>query len=102
MDNGGEFACYLGGHSHCDYVGYNSSYPDQLFIGVTTALTTGYDNDQRRENNEKSKDAANVVLIDTVTKAIKLVRVGADMDTYLRGRNLFCIRYTDKAILAQA
>jgi len=102
MDNGGEFACYLGGHSHCDYVGYNSSYPGQLFIGVTTALTTGYDNDQRRENNEKSKDAANVVLIDTVTKAIKLVRVGADMDTYLRGRHLFSIKYTDKTITAQS
>ena len=102
IDGGGEFVCYIAGHSHCDYVGYNSNYPNQLCIVVTTALTTGADNDQRRVNGEKSQDAANVVLIDTVTKTVKLVRIGADMDTYLRGRHLFSIKYTDKTITAQS
>lgn len=102
IDDGGEFACYIAGHSHSDYVGYNSNYPDQLCIVVTTALTSGLDNDQRRVAGEKSQDAANVVLVDTVTKTVKLVRIGADMDTYLRGRNLMTIRYTDKTIIAQS
>lgn len=102
IDDGGEFACYIAGHSHSDYVGYNSDYPDQLCIVVTTALTSGLDNDQRRVAGEKSQDAANVVLVDTVTKTVKLVRIGADMDTYLRGRDLMTIRYTDKTIIAQS
>lgn len=102
IDGGGEFACYITGHSHSDYVGYNSNYPQQLCIVVTTALTTGNDNDQWRATGTKSQDAANVVLVDTVTKTVKLIRVGADMDTYLRGRHLFSIRYTDKQIIAQS
>lgn len=102
IDNGGEFACYIAGHSHNDYVGYNASYPEQLCIAVTTALTTRYDNDQRRATGEKSQDAANVVLIDTVTKTVKLIRVGADMDTYMRGRHILTIRYTDLQIIAQS
>lgn len=102
IDDGGEFACYIAGHSHSDYVGYNSNYPQQLCIVVTTALTTGNDNDQWRAIGTKSQDAANVVLVDTVTKTVKLIRVGADMDTYLRGRHLFSIRYTDKQIISQS
>ena len=102
IDGGGEFACYIAGHGHSDYVGYNASYPEQLCIAVTTALTTRYDNDQRRATGEKSQDAANVVLVDTVTKTVKLIRVGADMDTYMRGRHILTVRYTDLQILAQS
>lgn len=102
IDGGGEFACYISGHSHNDYVGYNSDYPQQICIAITTALTTGLDNDQRRVVNDKTQDAANVVIVDTVTKTVKLVRIGANTDTYLRGRNLFSIRYTDKAVIAQS
>lgn len=102
IDGGGEFACYLAGHCHCDYVGYNSNYPDQLCIAITTARTTGYDNDQRRVAGEKSQDAMDVVLVDTVTKTVKLIRVGADMDCYLRGRNLFSINYNTKEVIANS
>ena len=102
IDGGGEFACYIAGHAHGDYVGYNSDYLDQVCVVVTCANRTGYDNDQRRENGEKSQDAANVVIVDTITKTVKLIRVGADMDTYLRGRHMMTIRYTDKQILAQS
>ena len=102
IDGGGEFACYLAGHCHCDYVGYNSNYPDQLCVAITTAQTTGFDNDQRRVAGEKSQDAMDIVLIDTVTKTVKLIRVGADMDCYLRGRNLFSINYNTKAVIANS
>lgn len=102
IDDGGEFVCYLAGHSHCDYVGYNSNYPNQLCVAVTTALTTDADNDQRRAIGEKSQDAGNIVLVDTVTKTVKLVRVGADMDCYLRGRNLFSINYSTKEVIANS
>ena len=102
IDGGGEFACYLAGHCHCDYVGYNSNYPDQLCVAVTTAQTTGFDNDQRRVAGEKSQDAMDIVLVDTVTKTVKLIRVGADMDCYLRGRNLFSINYNTKVVIANS
>ena len=102
IDGGGEFACYLAGHAHRDLVGYNSNYPSQLCIAITTAQTTGLDNDQRRQVGEKSQDAGNIVLIDTVTKTVKLIRVGADMDCYVRGRNLLSINYNTKQIIANS
>jgi len=102
VDGGGKFACYIGGHAHCDHVGYNSNYPTQLFICITTAMTTGNDNDQSRTNGTKSQDAANVIMVDTVTQTVKLIRVGADMDCYLRGRHLMSINYATGDVIAES
>ena len=102
MSGGGKFACYLTGHTHCDAISYNSNYPNQICITVTCAITTGRDNDQYRSKNTKSQDAANVVVIDTETETIKLIRIGADMDCYLRPRNMFTISYADKSIITQS
>lgn len=102
IDGGGEFACYLCGHSHRDYVGYNSNFPNQLFIVVTCAFPNATSNDMYRAVGTKAQDAANIVFVDTVTKTVKLVRVGADTDCYLRGRNLFSIKYTDKTVIANS
>ena len=102
IDGGGEFACYIGGHAHRDLFGYNSNYPNQIFIDITTAMTTGSNNDQYRANGTKSQDAANIFMVDTVTKTIKLIRVGADMDCYLRGRHLMSINYNTKTVIANS
>lgn len=101
MDNGGKFACYLTGHTHWDMICYNNDFPDQLCICVSCAITTGRDGDQYRDYNTKAQDAANVVVIDTTTKTVKLIRVGADMDYYLRPRNELAISYETKEIIAQ-
>lgn len=100
INAGGRFACYLTGHSHGDLVGYNSDYPNQIYIAVTCAGTTGRDNDQRRVVGEKSEDAFNIVVVDTETETIKLIRVGADIDNYLRGRNICTIDYMNKSIIS--
>ena len=102
ITGGGEFACYIGGHAHRDLFGYNLNYPSQIFINVTTAQTTGANNDQYRANGTKSQDAANIFMVDTVTKTVKLIRVGADMDCYLRGRHMMSINYKTKAIIANS
>ena len=101
MDNGGKFACYLAGHTHWDMMCYNNDFPDQICICVSCTVTTGRDGDQYRGYNTKSQDAANVVVIDTTTKTVKLIRVGANMDYYLRPRNELTISYETKKIIAQ-
>jgi hypothetical protein len=100
INGGGKFACYLSGHAHGDLVGYNENYPEQLCITITCATTTGRDNDQMREVNTKSQDAANICMIDTAKHTIQLIRIGANMDCYLRPRSVLTISYTDKAIIA--
>ena len=101
INDGGEFACYIVGHTHWDMVCYNDDYPQQICIAVTCATTTGRDNDQIRDDNNKSRDAANVVTVDTTNKTIKLIRIGADIDNYLRGRNVCTISYSNKSIIAE-
>ena len=90
IDGGGEFICYLCGHTHCDFIAYNSQYPKQLFIVVTCAaiLESG---DQRRIFGEKCQDAFNIINLDYANKIIKIVRIGASVDNRLRQRNTIAI-----------
>lgn len=99
VNGGGKFACYLVGHTHCDMICYNSNYPNQLCIAVTIAAQTGRDNDQVRSG--KARDAFNIVTVDTNSETIKLTRVGADIDNYLRGRNVLTLSYANKSIIAE-
>jgi len=88
IDGGGKFACYLAGHTHWDMLCVNPNYPRQLFVIVI------------REIGTKSQDAANIVTIDTTNKTVKIIRIGADKDNYLRGRNILTISYDDHTIIA--
>lgn len=99
VNGGGKFACYLVGHTHCDMICYNPNYPNQLCITVTIAAQTGRDNDQVRSG--KARDAFNIVTVDTNSETIKLTRVGADIDNYLRGRNVLTLSYANKSIIAE-
>lgn len=101
IEDGGDFACYIAGHTHWDMLCINPDYPDQICINVTCAVTTGRDNDQIREIGTKTQDAANIVTIDTTNKTIKLIRVGADKDNYLRDRDVLTISYADKTIFTR-
>lgn len=98
IDNGGNFACFLTGHTHWDLLSYNSNFPDQLCVSVTCAALTGRDNDQLRSGANKTRDALNVVLIDTNSRTIKLIRAGADVDCYLRRRKALTISYAGHSI----
>ena len=101
IDDGGKFACYLTGHSHYDKVTYNTNYPNQICIAVTCAHASSYYNEQVRESGTRSMDAFNVVLIDTEFKTITLLRVGANIDNYLRPRNVLTISYETKDIITE-
>ena len=97
---GGKFACFICGHTHADLVAYNEDYPNQLCIAITCAAITGRDNDQIRSAGRES-NAINLVTIDTNTETIKILRVGANVDSYLRPRNSITISYADKSIITQ-
>lgn len=104
VENGGEFACWLGGHMHGDLVGYNANYPEQMIVCVD-ALSRAQGNqysDTQREYGLKSQDLANVFVVDTTSKVIKIIRVGANVDRYLRVKNCLTINYETKAIIAES
>lgn len=103
ISNGGEFICWLSGHEHKDYVGYATSYTDQLVIGVALAQCGPRANYgvMDRVEGMKSQDLFNVVGFDTYNKQVRIMRVGADFDCFMRSKKTLCINYSTKAIVAQ-
>ena len=103
MADGGEFVCWLGGHTHWDFVGYNSKHPKQLNICVDAAnLEQSVEfNDLIRIKGTRSQDLANAFVVDKYSHTIKLIRVGANFTSYMQPRNFFCINYKTFEILAQ-
>ena len=89
---GGEFVCWLGGHTHTDFCGVVNG-KRQLFINVGTAKNFELWCDSRRVTGEKSQDLFNVVSIDTYHKNIRVVRIGAEWNRYLQHRVAMCLDY---------
>ena len=96
---GGEFIAFLTGHTHGDDVWQCGTYPDQYAFGVTCATCYGYYSDQDRILDTDSEMAFNVVSIDTSAKLIKIMRVGADVDNYMRSRKYLTFKYSTHQIV---
>ena len=102
INNNGKFVCWLAGHQHCDFVLYNSSYPDQIFFVVTSLWNDLRLSDQARTEGLRSFVAANLIGFDTERKLIKISRVGANYDFNMRPRNVLVYNYETKTIVRQS
>lgn len=97
ISSGGEFVCYLCGHMHTDIVSYNSDYPSQLFVSVVDAY--GFTNYQSDLDRKSYPNAFNLFFVDRSNHCFKIVRMGADCDSYLRSRDCITVDYQNKEII---
>ena len=95
QQDGGEFIAMISGHLHCDRLGFLKDYPTQLQIQIDAARTQDAWMDKVRMTGEKSQDLFNIISIDTTEKIIRIIRVGADCDRYMRRTTNICVRYSD-------
>ena len=105
IDGGGEFICWLAGHGHADMVIKGGTNNRQLCFCVTCLSNTAGINvaaDTERVVGTKSEDAFNVIAFDTDAKTVKIVRIGADRDVYLRPRNAMTIRYDTQQVISES
>lgn len=113
IDGGGKFACWFGGHTHRDMIlrgpvvesgTYPGDYSDQLFIIVDAANRDQSDSvsAHHRINGQRSEDLANLMIIDTVSHELKVIRIGANCDRHLRQQNYLCLDYSTGRIIAQS
>lgn len=98
IDKGGDFVCWLSGHTHRDYVYYLSDYPKQIGFTIDCATCSNGVTDEERENGTKSQDCFNLIAFDTTRKLIKIARIGSDRDSLLRKKDTICINYQTKKI----
>ena len=93
IDNGGNFVCWMCGHSHYDKIGTLVAYPQQVQIVVTNANNISAAHAQARNEGTKAQDAFNYIAFDVDEKLIKVVRVGADMNRLLQMKRRLVYRY---------
>lgn len=95
IDMGLNFVCYLAGHSHYDCIAVNPSYPKQVIVVAASANGNGtiLHSDYYREVGARSQDLFNIVTIEPYNKRIKMFRIGADRDIYLRKIESCVINY---------
>lgn len=94
----GNFACWLCGHTHKDYVLWIAD--SQLVIGID-GLTTGISGRNRIISTaDKSQDCFNLVAIDTYRQTVKLLRVGNNIDDQMRHISQCAISYIDGKVIS--
>lgn len=88
IDAGGTFACYLCGHCHTDAAHILPKHPEQFALAVpcTTDAPDQIAWGDMDRSQESTRDAFNLVVIDTVNRLVKAVRIGADRDLALQKR----------------
>ncbi|MBQ7525990.1 MAG: metallophosphoesterase [Abditibacteriota bacterium] len=102
MKEGGKFVCWLHGHIHQDLVQRSKTYPKQLAVAVANVSADPNLNPiLDRTYGTRNRDIADVFMADTTRRTIKITRIGANVDCYLRPRNGICIDYGTGEIVSQ-
>lgn len=102
ITGGGEFVCWLSGHTHRDYFGVATGHPNQLVVTISTAQCQREGNQEdnvERVVGTRTEDLFNIVSIDTYQKYITMFRVGADLDMMLRHIGTISYDYANKKMV---
>lgn len=86
IDDGGNFVCWIHGHTHYKMLAQLHTHPRQLDVAVANAGGASYAWTYVWDRSPwtKSMDDFNVLAIDTVSKVLKIAKVGVDYDRYMR------------------
>ncbi len=100
---GGKFVMWLCGHTHWEQFAYNKDFPTQLHysIDATNRYQSMMYGNMTRKDGERSQDLANAMVVDTTTNTIKIIRIGANVNSYLVQRNGICINYKTFEVISQ-
>ena len=93
INDGGDFVCWLSGHTHHDILSYDTRYPRQLFVTITCAMPDANGEERERNINDGTGLVLNTVCVDTVRNYVKLIRYGAEWDDCLRHTGTCVIKY---------
>ena len=100
---GGKFVCWIAGHLHRDFIIKSKKYPGQLCIVCDAACdwqSAAY-SETARVPGMKCGDLADTLVVDTSRHLIKLIRVGATMDGFMRPKNEVTLDYLTGEIVTQ-
>ncbi len=96
---GGKHVCNIAGHHHVDQFGVTEL--GVLNVVVPNGTTWDKNGDMKRVRGTRSMDCFNVVSVDTELGLLKLVRIGANVDHYLRSKKALCFDYINKKVISE-
>ena len=103
--NGGNFICYIGGHTHGDLFRPLKRYPNQLMVIVANASCSEHVKNAvcwySRSESDNSQELFNLLNIDTENKILSIVRVGCSFDRYARHIGTISFDYENHKVLSQ-
>ncbi len=97
IKKGGHHVCHLAGHRHHDLFGYTAN--GVLNICVECGTDWYHWCDSRRVANTRTWDCFNVMGVDVNRQLIKIVRIGDDVDCFMRKKNMLCFDYGKKTMI---
>lgn len=98
--NGGEFVCYLTGHTHYDKSQYVTN-ENQIVLTVASAayLQGIQSNSTIRTATGKFRDLFNIFSVDTTNKILSIQRIGSNCDVWFRKLDSLVMNYETGEIL---
>lgn len=108
IEEGGEFVCWLAGHTHRDIVGtlygmendVRIEYSQLIFCVDTAKLSSAVGwSDSLREYGKKSQDCFNLVSIDRYSKTVTFYRIGCDVNRLGMTKQIMCWDYDNCKML---
>ena len=99
INDGGNFVCWLVGHTHRDYIATIEGHPNQLCVVIETSACRNDNMDSIRVEGTKSENAFELISINPTSYTLNIVRIGSDCDMYLRRKELLCLSYKSPHIV---
>lgn len=99
LDGGGTFVCWLGGHTHLDFIGHVRGHQRQLQVLLDKAGELDDYMQEDRTPGTRNQDAFNLVTVNPSRHALFIQRVGCSRDQYLRSKTLFVYDYKQREVL---
>jgi len=101
MTGGGYFICWIHGHTHHKMFAQLQTHPNQLDVSVENASIPNFawTYVKARIENTKSEDCFNVIGIDTDSKVLRIMTVGATYDRFMRHADTIAYNYDTHTLL---
>lgn len=100
INKGGEFICWLCGHTHQDWFTRLSYYPEQIQIVLGTSSYNMMWRDTDMVHNTKYMDRFNIFSVEPESKYIRIYRIGVDHDRHGRHIGSVVYDYKNKVLIS--
>lgn len=89
INNGGKFICWIAGHTHLDYFVQSMSHPKQvMFVTASANYARSKDCEPSSDKSSPMYDCMTYIGIDLDKSWLKILRVGRNLDGFLREKNV--------------